>query len=106
MPKGLIGYSGPCSEYAAESFFSLLKKEWVKRRTYPTLEAARAGAFDYVEMFYNPVRKHGSNGMLLTGRVRASFPSIEQKCLGNRGRTMRQSFTGGCLISMRGDLVF
>jgi transposase InsO family protein len=29
-----------------------------------TREAARQGVFEYIEMFYNPKRKHTNNGML------------------------------------------
>jgi len=29
-----------------------------------TRDAARQGVFDYIEMFYNPNRKHTNNGML------------------------------------------
>lgn len=42
----------------------LLKRERIKRRTYLTKDAARADVFDYIEMFYNPKRRHGSNGDL------------------------------------------
>ena len=48
----------------AESFFQLLKRERVRRRTYLTRDAARQDVFDYIEMFYNPNRKHTNNGML------------------------------------------
>ncbi len=48
----------------AESFFSLLKRERVRRRTYITRDDARHHIFDYIEMFYNPQRKHVRNGML------------------------------------------
>jgi transposase InsO family protein len=34
-------------------------------RTYPTREDARRDVFDYIEMFYNPKRKHTNNGTLL-----------------------------------------
>uniref|UniRef100_UPI00131F4626 IS3 family transposase n=1 Tax=Xanthomonas fragariae TaxID=48664 RepID=UPI00131F4626 len=34
------------------------------RRTYSTKDAARAEVFDYIEMFYNPNRRHGSTGDL------------------------------------------
>ena len=46
----------------AESFFSMLKKERIKRRIYPTRAAARSDVFDYIEMFYSPVRRHCSAG--------------------------------------------
>jgi len=56
---------GNCHDNAvAESFFSALKKERVKRRIYPTRAAAASDVFDYIEMFYNPVRRHGSAGDL------------------------------------------
>lgn len=48
----------------AESFFQLLKRERIRRRTYLTRDAARQDVFDYIEMFYNPNRKHTNNGML------------------------------------------
>ena len=48
----------------AESFFNLLKRERIRRRTYKTREDARRDIFDYIEMFYNPKRKHARNGML------------------------------------------
>jgi len=53
---------GNCHDNAvAESFFQLLKRERVKRKIYLTREHARADIFDYIEMFYNPIRRHGSN---------------------------------------------
>lgn len=56
---------GNCHDNAvAESFFQLLKRERVRRRTYLTRDAARQDAFEYIEMFYNPKRKHTNNGML------------------------------------------
>ena len=56
---------GNCHDNAvAESFFNLLKRERIRRRTYKTREDARRDIFDYIEMFYNPKRKHARNGML------------------------------------------
>jgi putative transposase len=31
---------------------------------YPTRDAARQDVFEYIELFYNPKRKHTNNGML------------------------------------------
>jgi putative transposase len=46
---------GNCHDNAvAESFFNLLKRERIRRRTYKTCEEARREVFDYIEMFYNP----------------------------------------------------
>ena len=56
---------GNCHDNAvAESFFQLLKRERIRRRTYLTRDAARQDVFNYIEMFYNPTRKHTNNGML------------------------------------------
>jgi putative transposase len=56
---------GNCYDNAvAESFFNLLKRERIRRRTYKTRDQARQDIFDYIEMFYNPKRKHARNGML------------------------------------------
>lgn len=53
---------GNCYDNAvAESFFQLLKRERIKRKIYKDREAARLDIFDYIEMFYNPVRHHGYN---------------------------------------------
>lgn len=56
---------GNCHDNAvAESFFQLLKRERIRRQTYLTRDAARQDVFEYIEMFYNPTRKHTNNGML------------------------------------------
>lgn len=48
---------GNCWDNAvAESFFSSLKKERIKKRVYKTRDLARADVFDYIEIFYNPTR--------------------------------------------------
>jgi putative transposase len=43
---------GNCHDNAvAESFFYLLKRERIRRRTYKTREEARQDVFDCIEMF-------------------------------------------------------
>ncbi len=56
---------GNCHDNAfAESFFQLLKRERIRRKTYDTREDAKQEIFDYIEMFYNPKRRHSfSNGL-------------------------------------------
>jgi putative transposase len=45
---------GNCWDNAvAESFFSSLKKERIRKRIYKTRDLARADVFDYIEAFYN-----------------------------------------------------
>ena len=54
---------GNCWDNAvAESFFSSLKKERIKKRIYKTRDLARADIFDYIEMFYNSTRRHSHLG--------------------------------------------
>ena len=56
---------GNCHDNAvAESFFQLLKRERIRRRTYPSSDDARRDVFEHIELFYNPKRKHTNNGML------------------------------------------
>jgi putative transposase len=56
---------GNCHDNAmADSFFSALKKERIKRRIYPSRATAASDVFVYIEMFYNPIRRHGSAGDL------------------------------------------
>jgi putative transposase len=43
---------GNCHDNAvAESFFQLLKRERIRRKTYATRDAARQDIFDYIEFF-------------------------------------------------------
>jgi putative transposase len=49
---------------AMESFFSSLKTERIGKKTYRTRDAARADVFDYIERFYNTVRRHSTIGYL------------------------------------------
>jgi putative transposase len=50
---------GNCWDNAvAESFFSSLKSERIKKRIYLTRAEAKSEIFDYIEGFYNRVRRH------------------------------------------------
>ena len=50
---------GNCYDNAAmESFFSSLKKEKTRSKTYNTREELKAEICDYIEVFYNRVRRH------------------------------------------------
>ncbi|NNA09071.1 IS3 family transposase [Pseudomonas lundensis] len=54
---------GNCWDNAvAESFFSSLKKERIRKRIYKTRDMARADVFDYIEVFYNRTRRHSHLG--------------------------------------------
>ena len=47
---------------AVESFMATIKKELIYRRTFKSRNAARLAIFDYIECFYNPVRRHSTLG--------------------------------------------
>jgi putative transposase len=60
-----IGSKGDCYDNAvAESFFATLKKELVHRRSWPTRRQLTGQVFEYIEAFYNRVRRHSTLGML------------------------------------------
>ncbi|PVW57799.1 IS3 family transposase, partial [Klebsiella pneumoniae] len=39
-------------------------RERIKKKIYGTREEARSDIFDYIEMFYNTKRRHGSNNQM------------------------------------------
>jgi len=53
----------PWDNAMMESFFGSLKSEWIATG-YATEEAARTEVFKYIEMFYNPTRRHSALGYL------------------------------------------
>jgi putative transposase len=48
----------------AESFLATLKTELLYRNTWPTRRAARTAIFEYIEGFYNIMRRHSALGYL------------------------------------------
>ena len=72
-----MGSTGVCWDNAvAETFFATLKKELIYRRTWPSREELRREVFDYIEAFYNPVRRHSTLGMLSPVNYEASASSL------------------------------
>jgi len=54
---------GNCYDNAvAESFFHTLKTELVYHQTYRTRSQAKTSLFEYIEVFYNRIRKHSALG--------------------------------------------
>ena len=63
--SGSMSGTGNCYDNAAmESWFGLLKRERVNRRSYRTRAGARQDVFDYIERFYNRRRPHASAGRM------------------------------------------
>jgi putative transposase len=68
---------GNCWDNAvAESFFSSLKKERVKKRIYPSRDVALADIADYIDHFYNPTRRHSH----LAGVSPTQFEAAHRRC--------------------------
>ena len=67
---------GSCADNAAaESFFGMLKRERVNRRSYHSYAEARADIFDYIERFYNP-RKTRKMERLKQQKLNLTKPSV------------------------------
>ena len=65
---------GDCYDNAPmESFFASLKKELVHHEDYPTVETAKSSLFEYIEVFYNRIRRHSALGYVAP----AEFESAE-----------------------------
>tara|TARA_R110000787_G_scaffold39789_10_gene99396 strand:+ start:196 stop:381 length:186 start_codon:yes stop_codon:yes gene_type:complete len=45
-----------------ESFFSRLKVHLIYAEQYESIEAAKTGIFEYIEIFYNRLRRHSAIG--------------------------------------------
>lgn len=77
--QGSMSRRGNCHDNAvAESFFQLLKRERIKRKIYSTREHARQDVFDYIEMFYNSKRRHGSANSLSPVKYEKQFALRQQ----------------------------
>jgi putative transposase len=60
-----MGSRGDCFDNAvAESFFATLKKELIRRRSWPNRRELQSAVFDYIESFYNRERRHSTLGYL------------------------------------------
>ena len=60
-----MGSRGDCFDNAvAESFFATLKKELIRRHSWPNRRELQSAVFDYIEIFYNRERRHSTLGYL------------------------------------------
>jgi len=59
----------------AESFFSSLKKERIKKQIYTTRDIANTEIYDYIEMFSNRTRRHSH----LSGVSPEAFDAVSKR---------------------------
>jgi len=73
---------GNCLDNAVvESFFQLLKREKIRRKIYKNREDARKDIFEYIEMFYNPKRRHSKTNYMSPADYEKQFISEVSDCL-------------------------
>lgn len=69
---------GDCWDNApSESFFGKLKCEWVCKEIFSSHAAARQSLFEYIEVFYNRIRRHASLGYVSPVTFEASAANQE-----------------------------
>lgn len=63
--RSSMSRKGNCWDNAVmESFFSRLKVELIYAENYRTIDDARSGIFEYIELFYNQTRRHSAIGYI------------------------------------------
>ena len=69
-----MGTVGDCFDNAmAESFFATLECELLDRRTFKTQREAQMAIFDFIEGWYNSMRRHSSLGYLSPMQYEAHY---------------------------------
>ncbi len=78
-----MGSIGDCYDNAmAESFFATLETELIDRSDWATPAAARAAVFEYIEVFYNRIRRHSSLGNLSPEQYEERYRSAPASAAG------------------------
>ena len=68
---------GNCWDNAVmESFFSRFKVELIYAENYRSVDEARAGIFEYIELFYNKVRRHSAINYLSPNEYEQKFNTL------------------------------
>ncbi len=68
---------GNCWDNAVmESFFSRLKVELIYAEDYKTVDEVKAGVFEYIEIFYNRMRRHSSLGYVSSHKFEQQFAQL------------------------------
>jgi len=65
---------GNCYDNAvAESFFAMFKKLVTQKKIYATCDETRGEIFNFIEMFYNPVKRHSHTGVVSPAKFGADY---------------------------------
>ncbi len=60
----------------SESFFATFKKELIHTRPWPDLKRLRAESVDWIENYYNTVRRHSTLGYLTPAEYELGYRHI------------------------------
>lgn len=72
-----MGSVGDCYDNAmAESFFATLETELIDRSDWASPAEAKAAVFEYIEVFYNRIRRHSSLGNLSPEQFEERYRSV------------------------------
>lgn len=75
-----IGRRGDAFDNAvAESFFATLETELFDRSTFKTRDQARLEVFEFIEAFYNPLRRHSALGYVSPERFEERSSKMEKE---------------------------
>ena len=65
---------GNCHDNAvAESFFATFKKRVTKRKIYSTRDEAKTEIFNFIEMFYNSIKRHTHTGSISPAKYEEAY---------------------------------
>lgn len=75
--KGSMSRPGcPYDNSCVESFFATVKKEFIYRRKYVTMDDVKRDMFRYMELFYNSKRIHSVLGYMSPVEFRLKYEGI------------------------------
>jgi putative transposase len=78
--QSMSGVDNPYDNAFMESYFSRFKAELLQGGSFDGLENARKEIFEFIEMYYNPVRRHSSLGYIspMAFERQAGYPQKQE----------------------------
>ena len=72
--KPSMSRRGNCHDNAvAESFFATFKKRVIRKKIYTTRDEAKTEIFNFIEMFYNPKKRHSHTGGISPAKFEEAY---------------------------------
>ena len=74
-----LGRTGICYDNAvSESFFATYKKELIHTRPWPTIKTLKKETFDWIETYYNTIRRHSTLEYLTPAEYELGYRHLNQ----------------------------